>query len=84
MKLSQLRALTHSNFADPLSANRPRVDQALRAEGYDPSAVYQEMEMDSPWVDTHDDASDVKDRVQLHSHTFYELQIGRASCRERV
>lgn len=77
MKLSQLRALTHSNFADPLSANRPRVDQALRAEGYDPSAVYQEMEMDSPWVDTHDDASDVKDRVQLHSHTFYELLFCR-------
>lgn len=77
VKLSQLRALTHSNFADPLSANRPRVDQALRAEGYDPSAVYQEMEMDSPWVDTHDDASDVKDRVQLHSHTFYELLFCR-------
>lgn len=77
MKLSQLRALTHSNFADPLSANRPRVNQALRAKGYDPSAVYQEMEMDSPWVDTHDDASDVKDRVQLHSHTFYELLFCR-------
>lgn len=77
MKLSQLRALTHSNFADPLSANRPRVNQALRAKGYDPSAVYQEMEMDSPWVDTHDDASDVKDRVQLHSHNFYELLFCR-------
>lgn len=33
--------------------------------------------MDSPWVDTHDDASDVKDRVQLHSHTFYELLFCR-------
>lgn len=78
MKLSQLRALTHSNFADPLSANRPRVDQALRAKGYDPRAVYQGMEMDSPFVDTHDDASDVKDRVQLHSHTFYELLFCRS------
>ena len=77
VKLSQLRALTHSKYTDPLYANRPRVNQALRAEGYDTSAVYQEIEMDSPWVDTHDDASDVKDRVQLHSHTFYELLFCR-------
>lgn len=78
VKVSQLRALTHSKHTDPLSASRPRVDQALRAKGYDPRAVYQGMEMDSPFVDTHDDASDVKDRVELHSHTFYELLFCRS------
>ena len=35
--------------------------------------LYQELEMDSPYVDTHRDISYGADPVQLHSHSFYEL-----------
>ena len=34
---------------------------------------FQEMEMDSAYVDAHEDISTSRDEVQLHSHTFYEL-----------
>lgn len=34
---------------------------------------YQELEMDSPYLDVHEDTSYTKDYVTLHSHEFYEL-----------
>lgn len=34
---------------------------------------YQELEMDSPYVDTHKDISYGPEPVQLHSHAFYEI-----------
>lgn len=73
MKMSQVRALAHANSTRPLSDMRDDLNQALRSEGMDPSALYKELEMDSPYVDTHDDRSDTDDLVQLHSHTFYEI-----------
>jgi len=35
--------------------------------------IYQELEMDSPYVNTHRDISFSPDSVQLHSHSFYEI-----------
>lgn len=35
--------------------------------------VYQEFEMDSLWVDTHEDESTSKTRVEQHTHCFYEI-----------
>lgn len=34
---------------------------------------YQEMEMDSPYVNTHRDVSYAPELLQLHSHAFYEI-----------
>ena len=34
---------------------------------------YQELEMDSPYVNTHRDVSYEPEKLQLHSHTFYEI-----------
>lgn len=34
---------------------------------------YQELEMDSPYVNTHRDVSYVPESLQLHSHSFYEI-----------
>lgn len=34
---------------------------------------YQELEMDSPYVNTHKDISYSPENLQLHSHSFYEL-----------
>lgn len=45
----------------------------LQKQGYSLENIYQELEMDSRYVDAHNDISYTKDEVQLHSHTFYEL-----------
>lgn len=42
--------------------------------------LYQELEMDSPYVDTHRDTSTSNANVQFHSHAFYELLCCQNSC----
>lgn len=37
------------------------------------SITYQELEMDSDYVDVHEDISYSKDNVDLHSHTFLKF-----------
>lgn len=77
MKISELRKLTQS-----LPAGADRQDQAwrnefLRSQGLDPGNLYQELEMDSRFVNTHRDVSLVNSQVNLHSHSFYELLLCR-------
>lgn len=79
MKISQLRRLTQTDQHSLLSEIRESLGQALEAEGYDVAMLYQELEMDSVFVDTHDDVSTADDTVQLHSHSFYELIYCRSS-----
>ena len=54
-------------------ASGKEIEAYLRRHGQTIENLYQEMEMDSRYVDTHSDISYTKDVVQLHSHTFYEL-----------
>ena len=75
--MSQMRALTDTPPGVSPAQMRGLIDERLRAAGHDPSALYQELEMDSPYVDTHDDVSRTMDTVNLHSHTFYELLFVR-------
>ncbi len=49
------------------------LQQLLCEEGISKGNLYQEVEMDSDYVDAHEDISTFRDEVQLHSHTFYEL-----------
>lgn len=77
MKISQMRRRAQFGPEEPLSKIRGELNASLRADGYTPSSIYQELEMDSPYVDTHDDISRTADVVQLHSHTFYELLFCR-------
>ena len=72
-----MRALTDTPPGVSPAQMRGLIDERLRAAGHDPSALYQELEMDSPYVDTHDDVSRTMDTVNLHSHTFYELLFVR-------
>lgn len=65
MKKSTLSKLLDQNLS------RDEVRQRLRAYGFE--NFYQEMEMDSPLVDTHQDISCVSDDVVQHSHLFYEI-----------
>lgn len=75
--MSQMRALTNTPPGASPAQMRGLINERLRAAGHDPSALYQELEMDSPYVDTHDDVSRTMDTVNLHSHTFYELLFVR-------
>ena len=77
MKISQMRRRAQLGPSAPLSQTRGVLNASLQADGYAPSSIYQELEMDSPYVDTHDDISRTADVVQLHSHTFYELLFCR-------
>lgn len=76
VKLSDFRACVaeigrrNPNLAPPTN---DEVKEFLRRYGHPIDNLYQEMEMDSRYVDTHTDISYTRDVVQLHSHTFYEV-----------
>ncbi len=79
MKLSDLR-----KFIQKLPPEANLNDSAwrsnyLRSLGLDPGNLYQELEMDSRFVNTHQDISQQNAKVNLHSHTFYEVLFCR-SC----
>ena len=80
MKLSDLKKLMeHVSISDSADA-QAQVQDFLRALGYDPSAFYQELEMESLLVDTHRDTSYSNAQLSLHSHSFYELLYCASSC----
>lgn len=73
MKMSQMRAGTNAAPGVPIHRVRSQLDDYLCARGHSLESIYQEMEMDSRYVDTHDDVSHSDAKVCLHSHTFYEM-----------
>lgn len=52
----------------------------LHAMGIELKDIYQELEMDSRFADTHQDISTAGGKVSLHSHVFYEIICCRSSC----
>lgn len=80
MKLSEIRKMSQ-NFPTPnTDVSAQRTAETMQSIGLDPSFFYQELEMDSPYVDTHRDISFSNSNVQFHSHTFYELLCCRNNC----
>ena len=79
MKLDEMRRL--ANLEWPESATQQqRFWEQMRAMGLEPGALYQELEMSSPYVDTHRDVSFSNTHIQLHSHDFYELLYCCNNC----
>lgn len=74
MKLSDIRNITQN-----LPVNGSAVSEAFSALGLDPGLVYQEVEMDSKYVDTHQDITWSNDHISLHSHTYYEILYCRTA-----
>lgn len=70
MKLSEIRRLKSVSGSQQLPSHQ--LVALMRAQGLDPDRLYQELEMDSRFINTHEDTSTSRDEVQLHSHTFYE------------
>lgn len=80
MKLSEIRKLAQ-NFPGSFSPDaRFRTPERIRELGIDPGRFYQELEMESPFVDTHRDVSFSNSNMQFHSHAFYELICCRDTC----
>lgn len=73
MKISELRKLMNGwpEWLDP--ADEAQRNQHLRSIGLEPGDLYQELEMDSQFIDTHRDYTYSNAPVNLHSHNFYEL-----------
>ena len=80
MKLTDLKNLTQQVSVTDSADAQAQVQNVLRAMGYDPSAFYQELEMESRLVDTHRDVSYSNAQLSLHSHSFYELLYCRSNC----
>ena len=80
MKLSELRKISHI-LPNPGSKDFPlQLQKVFQEMGFDPGSFYQELEMDSAYVDTHQDISYTNRNLQFHSHTFYEMLCCRNTC----
>ena len=80
MKLGELRQISQSLVKAEGSAAQQSMYEQILALGLDPHTFYQELEMASPFVDTHRDVSYTNTYLNLHSHTFFELLYCRNSC----
>lgn len=79
MKLSHVRKLVKSLSNIPLQEmSSEERKKTLSTLGIDLENFYQEMEMDYPLVQTHEDISQSEDVVGLHSHTYYEIIFVRS------
>jgi AraC-like DNA-binding protein len=56
------------------------VQAHLKAIGFESGKFYQELEMTSRYVDTHQDISDSNAQVSLHSHSFCEILCCQNTC----
>lgn len=79
MKLSEIRKVMEKN-PELSGQGAGAIQEYLRRSGVDVSNFYQELEMESPLVDTHQDQSSSNATMQLHSHGFYELLCCRSNC----
>lgn len=79
MKLSDIRNKSLDFPAADFSAEQYLISDGIRELSRHSRDFYQELEMDSRFVDTYQDISYANAAVQLHSHTFYELLYCRSS-----
>lgn len=78
MKLSDISQLRSQLV---YSGDPQRYQQALQALVYEQTDnLYQELEMNSRFADTHRDSSRPGAKLQLHSHTFYEILYCTNTC----
>ena len=75
MKLSHLQKIMQALPPDVQLADSEWRTDYIRRMGVEPGEMYQELEMDSRFVDTHRDISEAGQSVSLHSHSFYEILL---------
>lgn len=80
MKLSEIRFLTQKMPDPSYHVESANMMEHVKILGLDTTAFHQELEMDSPYVDTYRDITYSNAHVQLHSHIFYEILYCRNTC----
>lgn len=80
MKLSEMRALTQKIPNPSYHVESANMMEHVKILGLDTTSFHQELEMDSPYVDTYRDITYSNANVQLHSHSFFEILYCRNNC----
>ena len=80
MKLSELKKLSQNAPMSYKQMDQVRLHEYFSELGLLYDNFYQELEMESPYVDTHMDVSFSNAHLQFHSHSFYELICCRNTC----
>ena len=73
MKIEEVLKLSENSVNYGSGAGIAQSEKLLKSTGIEQADVYQELEMSSRYVDTHQDVSYTNSRVNLHSHNFYEI-----------
>lgn len=79
MKIDELHRVLRESDAQEENMDMRNVRACLTRLGYDADNFYQEVEMQSRFVDAHRDVSYGTDRLNLHSHDFYEILYCRSN-----
>ena len=79
VKINDIRWIEQLNIPRTEEGYRILTEQ-LRERGIEMGNLYQELEMSSPYINTHRDTSYSNTTVSLHSHDYYEL----LHCRSTV
>ncbi len=75
-----MRALTQKMPNPSYHVESANMMEHVKILGLDTTAFHQELEMDSPYVDTYRDITYSNANVQLHSHSFFEILYCRNTC----
>jgi AraC-like DNA-binding protein len=79
VKISDIRKLVETASKSNININEYQLHN-IQDFGLQFHNFYQELEMESPYVDTHIDISYSNATFQFHSHAFYELICCHNSC----
>ena len=80
MKLSDIQKLAKNIRLTEEELMKGSQTELIQKLGMEPGSFYQELEMDSRFVDTHQDTSWSSPTVNLHSHAFFEILFCRNTC----
>lgn len=80
MTKDELNKLLGSHNSVQNASEREQYTRKMIENGLNPLNYYQEMEMSSPYVNTHRDITYSYEAMSLHSHTFYEILCCRTNC----
>lgn len=80
MTSEELKKLLGVELKFQSAAEKDRFLKAIRKVGLEPHSYYQEIEMTTPYVNTHRDIAYQYEAMALHSHSFYEVLCCRSSC----
>jgi AraC-like DNA-binding protein/mannose-6-phosphate isomerase-like protein (cupin superfamily) len=79
MKLEEVQTITEQLASHHAAGENDLPRDLLQSLGFEAGNIYQELEMTSRFVDTHQDITYSNSIMHLHSHTFYEILAVRSS-----